>query len=98
MVPLYSSKYGDVMVHMYKKKSVSTTLQVSLRENVVQIVYATLEATTVGIREVRGCTPTRVRLTVQLIATQDLQQFRVARQGLIFHYYSLKLFVLQYLR
>ena len=44
-----------------------------LREDVVQIAYAPLEASAVVIREVCGCTPIRVRLTVRIITTWNLQ-------------------------
>ena len=49
-----------------------------LREDVVQIAYAPLEASAVVIREVYGYTPIRVRLTVWIVTTWYLQQFRTA--------------------
>ena len=52
-----------------------------LREDVVQIAYGPLEASAVVIREVCGCTPIRVRLTVRIVTTQYLQRFRTALRG-----------------
>ena len=61
-----------------------------LREDVVQIAYAPLEASAsaVVIREVCGCTPIRVRLTVQIVTTRYLQRFRTALQGLNSRHYA----------
>ena len=54
----------------------------------VQIAYAPLEASVVVIREVCGCTPTRVRLMVRIVTTRYLQRFRTALQGLNSRHYA----------
>ena len=59
-----------------------------LREDVIQIVYAPLEASAVVIREVRGCTPVGARLTVRIVTTRYLQRFNTALQGLNLHHYA----------
>ena len=59
-----------------------------LREDVVQIAYAPLEASAVVIREVCGCTPICVRLTVRIVTTRYLQRFRTAPQGLNSRHYA----------
>ena len=48
----------------------------------VQIAYTPLEASADVIREVCGCTPIRVRLTVRIVTTRYLQRFMTALQGL----------------
>ena len=55
-----------------------------LHEDVVQITYASA----VVIREVCGCTPIRVRLTVRIVTTRYLQRFRTALQGLNSRHYA----------
>ena len=61
---------------------------VYLRGDVVQIAYGLLEASAVEIREVRSCTPIRVRLTVRIVTTWYLQQFRTVQQGLKLRHYA----------
>ena len=56
-----------------------------LREDVVQIAYAPLEASAIVIREVCGCTPIRVR---RIVTTRYLQRFRTALQGLNSRHYA----------
>ena len=53
-----------------------------LREDVVQIAYAPLEVSAALIREVCGCTPIRVQMTVWIVTIWYLQRFRTALQGL----------------
>ena len=50
-VTLYHRHYAYLHVHVH------------VREDMVQIAYAPLEASAVGMREVHGCTHIRVRLT-----------------------------------
>ena len=71
-----------------KFNSVSTTLRVPTFEDVVQIAYAPLEASAVVIREVCGCIPIRIRLTVRIVTTWYLQRFRKALQGLNSRHYN----------
>ena len=59
-----------------------------LREDMVHIAYAPLEASAVVIREVCGCTPIRVRLTVWIVTTRYLQRFRTVLQGLNSRHYT----------
>ena len=72
-----------------------------LREDVVQIAYAPLEASAIVIIEVRSCTPSRVRLTVWIVTTRYLQRFRTALQGLNLRHYAcavVKTCVLRFVR
>ena len=77
--------YEDVKRGMSWHSCANLTLcqlhYVYLREGMVQIAYAPLEASAVGIREVCGCTPIRVRPTVPLVTTRYIR-FGTALQGL----------------
>ena len=72
-----------------------------VREDVVQIAYAPLEASVVVIREVCSCTPIHARLTVRIVTTRYLQRFRPVLQGLNSRHYAcavVKTRVLQFVR
>ena len=59
-----------------------------LCEDVVQIMYAPLQASVIGIREVHGCTTIHVQLTVRLVTRRYLQRFRPALKGVSLCYYA----------
>ena len=52
------------MVYIHANLTLRQLHYVYLREDVVQITYAPLEASAVEAEEVSGCTPIGVRLTV----------------------------------